>query len=99
MVDVVVIGMVKSVFVLQRGFKLYLVVVEIKRVMKGEDLLGEFFVSNVGQEVFVQGFGDFRFCENMVRVFDMCILMLGLDDGGIFRFNFSVVRILLWNFD
>ncbi|XP_034338203.1 agrin isoform X16 [Magallana gigas] len=99
MADVVVTGTVKSVSALQRGSKLYSAVVEIKRVMKGEDLLGESSVSNAGQEVVVQGFGDPRFCENTVRVFDTRILMLGLDDGGILRLNSSVVRISLRNLD
>lgn len=99
MADVVVTGTVKSVSALQRGSKLYSAVVEIKRVMKGEDLLGESSVSNAGQEVLVQGFGDPRFCENTVRVFDTRILMLSLDDGGILRLNSSVVRISLRNLD
>lgn len=99
MADVVVTGTVKSVSALQGGSKLYSAVVEIKRVMKGEDMFGESLVSNVGQEVLVQGFGDPRFCENTVRVFDTRILMLSLEDGGILRLNSSVVRISLRNLD
>lgn len=97
MADVVVTGTVRSTSPEKGTSKLYSAEVEVKRVMKGEEKLIGLLDSNVGQRLIVHGFGDPRFCENKVRVFDTRILMLAIEDGGILTLNSSVVRISLRN--
>ncbi|XP_078339118.1 agrin-like isoform X9 [Crassostrea virginica] len=97
MADVVLTGTVRSTSPEKGTSKLYSAEVEVKRVMKGEEKLIGLLDSNVGQRLIVHGFGDPRFCENKVRVFDTRILMLAIEDGGILTLNSSVVRISLRN--
>ncbi|XP_059142474.1 agrin-like, partial [Physella acuta] len=74
--------------------------IEIKRVFKGEDevdrvakdVRGTF---RVYKNVVVEGFGDPKICQNLVKERETKIFMLNLSDDGQLKLNSSIIPLTL----
>lgn len=104
MASVVVSGTVKKVLYDHENSlnetRLFTGQIEIKRVFKGEkevdrlgqDVRGTF---RVYKNVVVEGFGDPKICQNLVKERETKIFMLNLSDDGQLKLNSSIIPLTL----
>ena len=100
--NVIMTGTVKDLYRNKESPPLVKADVEIKRVLKGRELLKQLpgvsspFYRKI---VTINGFGDPRICENAIHKYDTRIFLLNLGLNGELRLNSSLIRITYNNLD
>ncbi|XP_023932250.1 agrin-like isoform X3 [Lingula anatina] len=98
--NVVMTGTVRELFPHSDNPEMYMGEVEIKRVMKGQNMIKTFPAADRKHEmVMVDGIGDPDLCESMVHKYDTRIFLLSENGHGKLKLNSSVMRITLNNID